>query len=165
MQYISDVYLWTATRVILGFIFLWSFFDKLFGLGFATPSAQAWINGGSPTSGFLKFGVTGPFSDFFHSLSGSVIVDSLFMLALFVIGAGLILGIAVRMTSLVGALLVFLMWMALLFPKNNPIFDEHTVYFVIFISLAATTIRSEDYFGFGRWWKSLKVVKNNSFLE
>ena len=40
-------------RLAMGFIFLWAFFDKVFGLGFATTSEQAWINGGSPTSVFL----------------------------------------------------------------------------------------------------------------
>jgi thiosulfate dehydrogenase [quinone] large subunit len=36
-------------RVVLGFAFLWAFLDKTFGFGYATPSAKAWINGGSPT--------------------------------------------------------------------------------------------------------------------
>nr|WP_230204906.1 hypothetical protein [Parafrankia elaeagni] len=46
----TDVLL-TATRVSLGWIFLWAFLDNLFGLGHETPSAQAWVNGGSPTDG------------------------------------------------------------------------------------------------------------------
>src|SRR6266511_711287 len=41
-------------RVAVGFVFLWAFLDKTFGLGYATPSAKAWINGGSPTKGFLS---------------------------------------------------------------------------------------------------------------
>ncbi|MCX6780010.1 MAG: hypothetical protein NT034_02405 [Candidatus Magasanikbacteria bacterium] len=165
MQYISDVYFWTAARLVMGFIFLWAFFDKLFGLGFATTSAQAWINGGSPTQGFLKMGVTGPFSGFFHQLSGSIIVDCLFMVGLLMIGTTLILGVALKISSFAGAVLVFLMWVALLVPKNNPIFDEHIVYLIIFLGLGSSTIRSEDYFGLGKWWKSLKIVRDNSFLE
>ncbi len=165
MQHISDVYVWTIGRFIMGFIFLWAFFDKLFGLGFATKPAQAWINGGSPTSGFLKMGVTGPFTGFFNSLSGSVVVDCLFMFGLLAIGTGLILGVAIKISSFAGMIMMFLMWLALLLPKNNPIFDEHVVYMVIFLSLATTSIRSEDYFGLGRWWKSLSIVRKNSFLE
>ena len=42
------------TRILLGFVFLWAFLDKTFGLGYATEPAKAWINGGSPTTGFLK---------------------------------------------------------------------------------------------------------------
>ena len=48
-------------RVVLGFEFLWAFLDKLFGLGYATPSAKAWIAGGSPTKGFLSSVDVGPF--------------------------------------------------------------------------------------------------------
>ena len=36
-------------RLALGVEFLWAFFDKLFGLGYSTPSARAWLEGGSPT--------------------------------------------------------------------------------------------------------------------
>lgn len=165
MQYISDVYIWAVGRFILGFIFLWAFFDKLFGLGFATKPAQAWINGGSPTSGFLKMGVTGPFADIFHSLSGSVVVDCLFMFGLLGVGTGLILGVAMKIASYSGMVMMFLMWTALLLPKNNPIFDDHIVYMVLLFSFANSTIRSEDYFGLGKWWKSLKLVKKYPVLQ
>jgi len=30
-------------RISFGLIFLWAFFDKLFGLGFATASDKSWI--------------------------------------------------------------------------------------------------------------------------
>ena len=53
-----------AARVSLGWIFLWAFLDKLFGLGHETKSAQAWIHGGSPTYGFLAKGAKGPIADF-----------------------------------------------------------------------------------------------------
>ncbi|HEU5470880.1 MAG TPA: hypothetical protein VFV67_09530, partial [Actinophytocola sp.] len=49
------------TRVGLGFIFAWAFLDKMFGLGYATPEQGAWINGGSPTKGFLGGVDHGPF--------------------------------------------------------------------------------------------------------
>lgn len=51
-------YILAGTRLALGWIFLWAFIDKMFGLGMATESKNAWINGGSPTKGFLTFGVT-----------------------------------------------------------------------------------------------------------
>ena len=57
-------------RIMFGFYFLWAFLDKTFGLGFATPAAKAWINGGSPTKGFLS-GSEGPFSGFYHALAGN----------------------------------------------------------------------------------------------
>ncbi|MER7365496.1 hypothetical protein ABT353_22580, partial [Nonomuraea wenchangensis] len=46
-------YVWAAARISIGWVFLWAFLDKTFGWGFATPAAKAWINGGSPTTGFL----------------------------------------------------------------------------------------------------------------
>ena len=41
-------------RIVVGFIFLWTFLDKTFGLGFSTPRQMAWINGGQPRQGFIK---------------------------------------------------------------------------------------------------------------
>ena len=68
---------WGLLRIAMGWIFLWAFLDKCFGLGFATGrdpetgaidfgSADAWINGGSPTEGFLSFGLhtKEPFTSF-----------------------------------------------------------------------------------------------------
>jgi hypothetical protein len=47
-------YVWAATRLCLGWTFLWPFLDKTFGLGHETASADAWISGGNPTEGFLS---------------------------------------------------------------------------------------------------------------
>ena len=41
-------------RIAVGFIFLWTFLDKTFGLGFSTPRQMAWIHGGQPAQGFIK---------------------------------------------------------------------------------------------------------------
>ena len=57
---------WGVLRLAMGWTFLWAFLDKLLALGFATgrnPETgvvdrfgdAAWIYGGSPTDGFLKF--------------------------------------------------------------------------------------------------------------
>ena len=48
-------YVIAAIRLSLGWIFLWAFLDKLFGLGHETAAKAAWIHGGHPTLGFLKF--------------------------------------------------------------------------------------------------------------
>ncbi|MDI4659280.1 hypothetical protein, partial [Xanthobacter autotrophicus] len=83
-------------RIGFGLTFLWAFFDKLLALGYSTGVGQdgtldrfgdaAWINGGSPTEGFLKFGADGPFKGFYNSIGGTVWADTLFMLALLGIG-------------------------------------------------------------------------------
>src|SRR4051794_31813772 len=75
-------YLLAGIRLALGWVFLWAFLDKLFGLGLSTPAANSWLNGGSPTAGFLGKAATGPFTGFYHSIAGNVVVDVLFMAAL-----------------------------------------------------------------------------------
>ena len=123
-------------RFVMSFIFLWAFIDKVFGLGFATTTEKAWIHGGSPTTGFLSFGVRGPFVEFFHSLAGVVVVDWLFMLGLLFVGLTLLLNKYVLWGALAGITMMVLMWLALLFPENNPIIDEHIVYALVFALLA-----------------------------
>ena len=53
-----------------GFIFLWAFLDKSFGLGYATPSDNAWIHGGSPTTGFLPNVAVRPLESFNRRVYG-----------------------------------------------------------------------------------------------
>src|SRR3954467_15859547 len=67
-------------RIATGFVFLWAFADKMFGLGYSTPSAKAWINGGSPTKGFLSSIDAGPFQGTFHNLAGTHFANWAFML-------------------------------------------------------------------------------------
>ncbi len=119
-------------RICLGFIFMWAFVDKLFGLGFATTSAKAWINGGSPTSGFLSFATKGPFTEIFKMLSGNNFVDILFMVGLLFVGVTLIFNFWVKWGSLAGLLMVVLMYLAVLPPENNPIIDDHIIYALVF---------------------------------
>ncbi len=57
----------------------------------------AWINGGSPTEGFLKFGADGPFKDFYNSIGGTPLADWGFMLGLLAIGVALTFGAGVRL--------------------------------------------------------------------
>lgn len=123
-------------RFVMAFIFLWAFVDKLFGLGFATTKEAAWINGGSPTSGFLMHATKGPFMDFYKSLAGIAMVDWLFMIGLLFIGLTLLLNRYVVWGSVAGILMMVLMWSAMLLPENNPIVDEHVVYMIVFTILA-----------------------------
>src|SRR3954447_4593152 len=80
-------YVWAVARITLGWVFLWAFLDKTFGWGFATPANRAWIEGGSPTTGFLKGTGEHTFGGFFSGLAGQGWVDWLFMLGLLGIGA------------------------------------------------------------------------------
>ena len=99
-------YLLAGIRLALGFVFLWAFLDKAFGLGHDTTSAKAWIHGGSPTKGFLGSAAKGPFDGFYHSLAGTGFADVMFMAALLAIGVALMLGIGMRLAAGAGAVLV-----------------------------------------------------------
>jgi len=130
-------------RFVMAFIFLWAFLDKLFGFGFATKPDKAWINGGSPTSGFLAFGTHGPFMEGFKSMAGVAIVDWLFMLGLLFVGLTLLLNRCVKWGAIAGPIMFVLMWLGLLPPENNPIVDEHIVYALVLVALAYASKKGE----------------------
>jgi thiosulfate dehydrogenase [quinone] large subunit len=155
-------YTFAVLRLLVAFQFLWAFFDKAFGLGRATPAENAWISGGSPTTGFLSH-VEGPFSGFFGAMAGNVFFDWLFMLGLLGIGAALALGIGMRIAAVSGALLLVLMWMASLPLENNPFVDDHIISAVVLVALAA--VSAGDTWGLGRWWASLPVVQSYPILR
>ncbi len=150
-------------RISMGWIFLWAFFDKLLGLGFATTSAKSWLAGGSPTFGFLKFGTTGPFKSIFESMAGNPIVDWLFMLGLLGVGTALVLGIGKKLSTMSGSLLLLLMWLAVLPPKHNPFMDDHLIY--IFVLQLLFQLHSGEVFGLGKWWNETSLVKKLPFLK
>ncbi len=159
----KENYIWGFLRLGLGLIFLWAFFDKLFGLGFATASDKSWLGGTSPTFGFLKFGAHGPFASFYNAIAGNIIVDLLFMGGLLFIGIALTFGILVRLGGSIGILMLFLMWTALLPPENHPFLDEHIIYILVIIGLILTD--SGRYLGFGRLWSNLKIVRKYKILR
>lgn len=155
-------YALAVARIMIGFVFLWAFFDKTFGLGFATTAEKAWLAGGSPTTGFLKMGVNpdSPFAGFFNSLAGQAWVDWLFMAGLLGIGLALLLGIGLRIAAATGTLLLVMMWAAAVPLENNPVVDDHLVYAAIIITAAAA--RRE--WSLTNWWLSLGFVKKNKWL-
>lgn len=155
-------YALAVARIMIGFVFLWAFFDKLLGLGFATKAESAWVNGGSPTSGFLQFGVNpeSPFAGLFQSLAGQAWVDWLFMLGLLGIGLALMLGIGLRLAAVTGSLLLVMMWLAVLPLENNPVVDDHLIYAVV-LWMAASARRE---WSLTDWWLSLDFVKKNKWL-
>ena len=154
----SHSYVWSALRIALGFIFLWGFLDKLLGLGYSTKAGKSWLDGVSPTSGFLKSAsVHGPLGSFYHGLAGNGTVDWLFMIGLAAIGFCLIVGIGMRLASWAGILMLLLMWSALYPPATNPILDEHIIY--ILVLLALQDGRTGLNWSLARWWGSLSFVR------
>ena len=154
-------------RLGTGFIFLWAFLDKALGLGFSTPAERAWVNGGTPSQGFLKSdSVVGPLKDFFASIA-SPASDLLFMLGMLGIGVAVMLGIGLRISAIAGSLIMVLMYLAEWpFTANagstNPLVDYHIVYALALIAVAATA--AGDTWGLGKLWRSLPIVRTNSWL-
>lgn len=136
-------------RILLGIILLWAFADKVFGLGFATPASKSWLMGGSPTAGYLG-SLKGWLAGAFHALAGNPAVDIAFMLGLLLVGAALVLGVALRAAAVGGTALMLLMWLSALPIKTHPVLDEHIIYAAAVIALAATG--AGKVWGFGRSW-------------
>lgn len=151
-------------RIGLGWIFLWAFFDKLFGLGFATTAEKAWIAGSSPTYGALMYGAHGPFKAFFQIIAGTPIVDWLFMLGLLGVGVSFMLGILLRIAGYSAAVMLALMYLAFaLPPEHNPIIDEHLIYLVL--AVAFTFIPVGKWWGLGEWWERQTFVQRYPWLK
>ena len=151
-------------RITMGWMFFWAFIDKVWGLGFATAAGKGWLDGVSPTAGFLGHAVKGPFVGIFHAMAGNVLVDWLFMLGLLGVGLSLMLGIYVRIASYSGMAIVTLMYLSLLPPVQNPLIDDHVVFFFLFYLFTQVPTVGETY-GLGKWWKKMDFVKQYPILE
>jgi len=168
-------------RMAFGFTFLWAFLDKTFALGFGTGAqyaedgsragtdfmaqGAAWLNGGSPTEGFLSFGVPAdnPFKDLWTGLAGQAWVDWLFMLGLLGIGVTLLLGVGMRIGTAAGALMYAFMYLASLPLQNNPVVDDHLIGVISMVVLALGAAGTT--WGMGHWWNRRKVVQKFPVLR
>jgi thiosulfate dehydrogenase [quinone] large subunit len=154
-------------RIATGFIFLWAFLDKTFGLGYSTPRAAAWINGGTPSQGFLKSpAVVGPFKAFFATIA-SPTTDILFMLGMLAIGVAVILGIGLRVSAITGTIILLFMYLAeWSFGPNaastNPVVDYHIIFALSLILVAV--LSAGDTWGFGLAWKRTSLVQRHRWL-
>ncbi|MFJ4682924.1 hypothetical protein [Streptomyces sp. NPDC088789] len=170
----ASAYALAGLRLVTGFVFLWAFLDKTFGLGYATPSGKGWLDGGSPTAGFLGGVRVGPMESAFHAWAGAAWADWLFMLGLLGVGLALTAGVALRCAALAGTVMMALMWIAEWPParhlsdgsasmSTNPFADYHLVYAVVLIALAAAS--AGDTLGLGRAWSRLPLVRRGTWLR
>ncbi len=160
-------------RIAFGFTFLWAFLDKLLALGFGTGVGEdgttdrfgpaAWIHGGSPTEGFLKFGADGPFKGFYNAIGGTAFADWGFMLGLLCIGLALISGVGMRVAATAGAVMYLLMFTVALPPANNPLIDEHILGALTLVALGLLNAGST--WGLGHWWSRTEVVESHPVLR
>ena len=150
------------TRLSLGWVFLWAFVDKTFGLGHETASNDSWLNGGSPTEGFLLHGTSGPFAHMFDSVAGAGWLDAVFMLGLLGVGLAMILGVGMRIAAAAGTLMMAFMWLVTLWPESNPFMDDHWMIALVLIVTAVTG--AGRYYGLGGMWAQLPAVRRNRWL-
>jgi len=150
-------------RISIGSVFLWAFFDKLLGLGYATESSKSWLSGASPTLGYLKFGTEGPFSEVFQGLAGNPIVDWLFMIGLLGIGIAFVFGISLKFASYSGAIMMILIYLSAFPPENHPIIDDHIIYALVLLILAE--LKAGEQMGFSKQWSKSKIAKILPFLR
>jgi thiosulfate dehydrogenase (quinone) large subunit len=169
--------IWGLLRLSIGWVFLWAFLDKLLALGFASgrnPETgvadrfgdAAWINGGSPTDGFLQFGLhtKEPFTGFYESLAGSSLIEWAYMLSMLAIGVALMLGIATRLAAGAGILWMLLFYTAsALSPENNPFMDDHLIYAIVLAGIAV--VGGGRYLGLGKQWERLSFVQKDPILR
>lgn len=149
------------TRITLGFLYLWAFIDKLFGLGIATSPEDSVLAGQSASAGYLSH-TEGALSGMFQALAGNPIVDILFMLGLGAVGAALIAGIGLHLAAVGGTLVMGGIYLSRLPLRDNPVIDEHIVYILVGWMLA--TIGAGSVLGLGGWWQSLSWVRERRWL-
>lgn len=168
---------WGVLRILMGWTFLWAFLDKAFSLGFATGrnpetgaidflGPDAWINGGSPTDGFLQFGLhtKGFFADFYASLVGATWVEWLYMLSMLLIGLALIFGIGTRLAAIGGIIWLAIFYTAsAIWPENNPFLDDHVIEAIVLAGIAY--VGAGRFLGLGRWWESTALVRRFPVLK
>jgi thiosulfate dehydrogenase [quinone] large subunit len=114
-------------RVAMGWIFVWSGFDKLLG---------DWTS-----AGFLVNATKGPLEGWFMDLgtnSAAVdVIDGLVISGQILIGIALILGVLTRFSLFWAAVMMFMFYIAQFPPANNPFLDEHIIYIGLFLLLGA----------------------------
>ncbi|WP_106848656.1 DoxX family protein [Blastococcus sp. Marseille-P5729] len=165
-------------RILIGWQFLWAFLDKTFGLGFGTPSDRAWINGGSPTQGYLTGAANdpnNPFQSVWQFFLDQAWSDWLFMAGLLGIGIVLMLGLGKVLTwvaALSGAVLLLMMYMAA-WPAGhsrgavgaegqaatNPFLDDHLLNAILLLALAACNAAA--YLGLAKAWRTRRAVRQD----
>lgn len=118
-------------RLALGLLFLFAAWSKL--------GAESW------TAAAYLTNASGPFTVWFQSLAGNVIVDFLNMYGQLLIGLALVFGFLVRPASFFGAILMLLYYFAQ-FDQNTAhgLIEEHLIYLFIFLLLLSG--------GFGHVW-------------
>lgn len=134
-------------RVAIGWLMLYAGATKLLNPQW---SAAGYLENAKTFSGLFAW---------FASAGNIAWVNFINEWGLTLLGVSLILGIAVRLSSILGAVLMLLYYFpALEFPKvgtHSYIVDEHIVYALVLVLFA--TVRAGRYFGLDNWCARLPI--------
>ncbi len=148
-----DKILMALLRLGMGLTWLWAFFDKLLGLGFATTPENAWLAGGSPTQGYLSFVIAEkPLGAIISGILTPIypLVDFALMGMLLIVGVALILGIFTRIGSILGIIFMLSIAIASWPFANHPFIDDHIIYTLILLLFIVLPVGK--WIGLGNWW-------------
>lgn len=155
-----------ALRIVIGWTFLWAFIDKLFGLGFSTQAGNGWIEGGSPTTGYLMGASEGWFGPLWQALAGSAVADWLFMLGLLGLGLAAILGIGLRLAAVAGVLMAGFMYISqlpIVEGATNPVTTAHWYYALLFVLFPL--LDAGRTWGLAGMWERVPFVRGTRWLR
>ena len=114
-------------RFIMGWIFVYSGFDKLI-TGFSA-------------GGYLANATKGPLTGLFQSLGENQaalnVIDPLVVWGEIAIGLALVLGVLTRWAAFWGAVMMFLFYISAFPPEHNPFMEYHLVYILVLGMLGA----------------------------
>ena len=134
-------------RLAMGWVFVWSGFDKLIR--------------GFDASGFLVNATKGPLSGWFQSLGENQaaldVINPMVTWGEILIGVALIFGVAVRWAAFWGAAMMFLFYIAQFPPEFNPFMEYYLVYIVVLGLLGA--LGAGRILGLDSWIERLPSVR------
>ena len=176
----------SLTRISIGLVFLWAFFDKLIGLGFHTcRNAEtnaiellcdaSWLKGGHVTEGYLK-SAAGEFGGEPAGAAGQVFkgwgdfaiggfrpLDWVFMLALLGVGVALTLGIGTKIAAWSAVGLLGMMYVAHFDNTNHPFIDEHITYALASVGIVYVELQRQA-LGLGNRYRKVGLVQRHNWL-
>lgn len=141
-------------RVSMGWMFLYAGVVKLINPGW---SAERFLNNAKSFPEFFAW---------FASPSMLPLTDFLNEWGLTLLGISLILGIGVRLATILGVALMALYYLPLDFPKPNAnsfVVDDHIIY--IFALLVLGAFKAGRYFGLENWCSNLPICRKYPALR
>jgi thiosulfate dehydrogenase (quinone) large subunit len=93
---------------------------------------------------------------------GQAWVDWAFMLGMALVGLELVLGVGMRLAAGGAVALMGTLYVTSLPLENNPVVDEHLIYAVLAVGLAAA--RAGHVLGAGRHWCAVPLVRRHRWL-